>query len=129
MSDHWHYADEIHGAADQHHRHYDTESDSRSLREDLGRAEERIRELEERVSRLERSTPEARRLQYEADLAAAELAASRYDQDAPVGTDRHGPGCQCPYCPGDEEPEESPLARRDTYIGTWSRQDVTRRAE
>jgi hypothetical protein len=27
MSDHWHYADEIHGAADQHHRHYDLESE------------------------------------------------------------------------------------------------------
>ena len=26
-----------------------------------------------------------------------------------------------------EEPEESPLARRDAYIGTWSGQDVTRR--
>jgi hypothetical protein len=29
----------------------------------------------------------------------------------------------------DPEPDESPLARRDAYIGTWSGQDVTRRAE
>jgi hypothetical protein len=27
------------------------------------------------------------------------------------------------------QPEESPLARRDAYIGTWSGQDVTRRTE
>jgi hypothetical protein len=26
-----------------------------------------------------------------------------------------------------EEPEESPLARRDAYVGTWTNQDVTRR--
>lgn len=54
MSDHWHYASDIHGGAEEHHRHYSTESDVRELRslvaglrEDLGRAEERIRELEE----------------------------------------------------------------------------------
>jgi hypothetical protein len=70
--------------------------------------------LEERVSRLEKSTPEAQRLQYEADVAAADLAASGWDQDPPVGADRHGPGCLCPCCPPDED-EESP------------HQDVTRR--
>ena len=101
------------------------------LREDLGRAEEWIRDLEERVSQLERSTPEARQLRHEADLAAADLAAADYVDDPPAGADRHGPGCLCPYCPpGDEEePDESPLARRDAYIGTWSNQDVTRRAD
>jgi hypothetical protein len=46
MSDHWHYADEIHGAAEQHHRHYDTESEIRGLREDLNRALARISDLE-----------------------------------------------------------------------------------
>jgi hypothetical protein len=60
--------------AERHHRHYDLESEIAGLREDLGRALERIRELEDRA-----------------------------------------------------EPEESPLARRDAYIGTWSGQDVTRR--
>jgi hypothetical protein len=30
---------------------------------------------------------------------------------------------------GREEPEESPLARRDAHIGTWSGQDVTRRQQ
>ena len=45
--------------AEKHHRHYDDESTARGLREDLGHAEERIRELEnglrealERVTRL-----------------------------------------------------------------------------
>ncbi len=58
------------------------------------RAAERIKALEERVKTLEAGTPQARQLQYEADLAAADLAASGYD--------RHGPGCPCPYCPPGE---------------------------
>lgn len=65
MSDHYHYgyADEHHShgdyAAERHdhdseyaeryHRHYDDESVAAGLREDLGHAEERIRELEERL--------------------------------------------------------------------------------
>jgi hypothetical protein len=51
VSDHWHYADEIHGAAEQHHRHYDTESEIRGLREDLNRALARISDLESAPSR------------------------------------------------------------------------------
>ena len=56
--------------------------------------------------------------------AAADLAESGYD--------RHGRGCRCSWCDYDDEdqavePEESPLARREAYIGTWSNQDVTRR--
>jgi hypothetical protein len=112
--------------ADEHHRHYDTESEIRGLREDLGRAEERIRELQnqlddafDRIRSLEQQTPQARQLQLEADLAAADLAESGYD--------RHGRDCKCSYCDYDDEPEESPLARRDAYIGTWSNQDVTGR--
>jgi hypothetical protein len=46
VSDRWHYADEIHGAAEQHHRHYDLENLVDGLREDLNRALERIHELE-----------------------------------------------------------------------------------
>ena len=63
MSDHYHYgyADERHSHrgeyaderhdhgsdyAEKYHRHYDDESTARGLREDLGHAEERIRELE-----------------------------------------------------------------------------------
>lgn len=77
MSDHYHYgyADERHDhrgdyAAERHdhdneyaekyHRHYDDESTAEGLREDLGHAEERIRELEDtlnvaigRIARLE----------------------------------------------------------------------------
>ncbi len=63
MSDHYHYehASERHDHreyaearhdhdldyAEKHHRHYDDESVARGLREDLSRAEERIRELED----------------------------------------------------------------------------------
>lgn len=46
---------------------------------------------ERRISNLESQTPQARELQLEADLAAADLAES--------GNDRHGPGCKCPACP------------------------------
>lgn len=42
MTDHYH--DDY---ADRYHRHYDDESTAAGLREDLSRAEERIRELEE----------------------------------------------------------------------------------
>jgi hypothetical protein len=67
-SDHDHrgeYASDNHDHydyADRHHRHYDDESTVSGLREDLGRAEERIRELEndlrdafERIGELERT--------------------------------------------------------------------------
>jgi hypothetical protein len=64
MSDHYHYgyADERHSHrgeyaderhdhsldyAEKYHRHYDDESTASGLREDLGHAEERIRELED----------------------------------------------------------------------------------
>ena len=72
------------------------------LREDLGRAEDRIRELEDRVKALESQTPQAQRLQYEADVAGADLAASGYPEYPPVGASRHGAGCLCPYCPGED---------------------------
>jgi hypothetical protein len=138
---HSHSFYDLYDVAEQHHRHYDLENLIERLREDLNRALGRIAELEreasdalkaagdlgERVRSLERSTPEAQQAQYEADVAAADLAASGYDRDPPVGADRHGPGCQCPYCYDEED--ESPLARRDAYIGTWSNQDVTRRGE
>ena len=102
---HGHYAYEIHGAAEEHHRHRGTESELREmqslvagLREDLSRAEDRIRGLEGQ-------TPQARQLQLEADLAAADLAESGYDRWPPEGADRHGPGCECPEC-YDPEPDE-----------------------
>jgi hypothetical protein len=50
------YADQRHDHdgdyAEKHHRHYDDESAARGLREDLGHAEERIRELENDIRRL-----------------------------------------------------------------------------
>ena len=65
MNDHYHYeyasdrhdhrgdyADQRHDHdldyAEKYHRHHDDESAVRGLREDLGHAEERIREMEER---------------------------------------------------------------------------------
>ena len=102
---HGHYADEIHGAAEEHHRHYDTESELREmtslvagLREGLSRAEDRIRGLEAQ-------TPQARQVRLEADLAAADLAESGHDRWPPEGADRHGPPCQCPNC-SDPEPDQ-----------------------
>jgi hypothetical protein len=104
------YADEghdhYHDYAEKHHRHYDDESAIRGLREDLGHAEERIRELEndlrdafERIRALEGQTPQAQRLQLEADQATADLAESGYD--------RHGRDCQCSHCATDEDwPQE-----------------------
>ena len=109
---HGHYAYEIHGAAEEHHRHYDTESELRELRslvaglrEDLSRAEDRLRGLESQ-------TPQARQLQVEADLAAADLAESGYDRWPPEGAGRYGPGCQGPECfgPGPEEHGPGPEA-------------------
>ena len=50
---------------------------------------------EKRIGQLERSTPQARQLQYEADVAGA---------DALEYEGRHGPGCDCPYC-GTDEPK------------------------
>jgi hypothetical protein len=82
VSDHYHYeyaearhdhrgeyADDRHDHdvdyAEKHRRHYDDESTVRGLREDLGRAEERIRELEdvlrdslERIRALENRQPD-----------------------------------------------------------------------
>jgi hypothetical protein len=53
----------------------------------------------ERIRSLEQQTPQARQVQLEADLAAADLAESGYD--------RHGGDCQCSYCATDEpEPDE-----------------------
>jgi hypothetical protein len=68
-------------------------------------AAERLRpQLDEalkRIASLEGDTPQARQLQYEADLAAADLAESGYD--------RHGRDCRCSYCAiDDEEPEPEP---------------------
>jgi hypothetical protein len=70
--------------------------------------EDGLRDALERISALEAQTPQARQLQLEADLAAADLAGSGYagDYGPPVGAGRHGLGCQCPYCTTDE-PEET----------------------
>lgn len=69
----------------------------------------------DRIDALEKDTPQARQLQLEADLAGADLAESGYrpdDHGPPVGADRHGLECQCPYC-YDEPEEEPPVAEYD----------------
>lgn len=90
------YADQRHDHdgdyAEKYHRHYDDESTARGLRQDLAAAEERIRELQddlrdalERIRALEGQTPQARQLQLEADLAAADLAESGHDRECDPG--------------------------------------------
>jgi chromosome segregation ATPase len=95
VSDHWHYSSDIHGGADQHHRHYDLEREDDSLRQEIGNLREaaqslsselaaaftRIGELETRIASLEGDTPQARRLQYELDMTLADNAASGYRDD------------------------------------------------
>jgi hypothetical protein len=69
----------------------------------------------DRIRALEGQTPQAGRLQLEATRPRPTLP----NPDT-TGTRR---GCRCSYCACDEdEPEESPLARRDACIGTWSGQ-------
>jgi hypothetical protein len=60
-----------------------------------------------------RVTPQARQLQYEADLAAAGYRDDEYG--LPIGASRHGLGCQCPYC-YDEPDEEPPVAEYDSGL-------------
>jgi hypothetical protein len=112
VSDHWHHASEIQGAADdrhahpdlerdissvesdlRNHRHYDLERESQSvagyvttlrremvnLRRELDHVIADLRRAQERIRDLEQQTPEARQLQLEADIAAADLAESGYD--------------------------------------------------
>lgn len=101
MNDHSHYeyADDRHDHdldyAEKHHRHYDDESTARGLREDLGRAEERIRELEDglrdalnRIHVLEDLQP---------DYAGPEAAV-------------HEPDERLSHTPGDTRPCRSPQA-------------------
>jgi hypothetical protein len=111
---HGHDVYEIHGVAEEYHRHHDTESELSELRslvaglrEDLGRAEDRL-------AGLEAQTPQARQLQLEADLAAADLAASGDGRCPPQGAARHGPGCRCPWCPGPEPDEPGPGPQAET---------------
>lgn len=49
-----------------------------NLQRDLAEARQQIKKLEGRLKALEADTPQARQLQYEADLAVADLAASGY---------------------------------------------------
>jgi len=51
-ADHWHYASDIHGGAEEHHRHYDTEREIEQLRRELAAAVESIRELAADVRQL-----------------------------------------------------------------------------
>ena len=98
MSDHHHheYASDHHDhrgqyAEDRHdgdyaalrHRHYDLEREDDRLQALLREMDGRLTELRSdlegalgRIRELEQQTPQARRLQYEADLAAADLAES-----------------------------------------------------
>jgi len=111
------YAEERHDHdndyAGKHHRHYDLERDTEGargqidalrqvidlMREHMGELSRGLDDALGRIADLEKQTPQARQLQLEADLAAADLAESGYD--------RHGRDCQCSYCATDEEPEHA----------------------
>ena len=99
-SDHWHYARDIHGAAEEHHRHYDLERDIEGSKEhehDAGKIhvgsskgylpdvltdlENRLQAALDRIAALERQTPAALRSQRELDETLADNAAAGYGQD------------------------------------------------
>ena len=44
-NDHWHYAGDIHGGAEEHHRHYDLERDDETAQRDIRGLQEDVREL------------------------------------------------------------------------------------
>jgi len=84
------YADERHDHdvdyAEKHHRHYDLEREDERLKTLIDRCQAALRELREeleeaqgRIRQLEAQTPEARQLELEADIAAADAADSGYD--------------------------------------------------
>ncbi len=69
--------------AGRHHRHYDLEREDDRLQAVLREMDTRLGELRSDleaalglIAELEGQTPQAQRLQYEADLAAADLAES-----------------------------------------------------
>jgi hypothetical protein len=65
------------------------------LRQDIRELRGQLETAITRIRALEAGTPQARQLQAEADLAAADLAES--------GHDNHGSDCQCPYCYADPD--------------------------
>ncbi len=90
------YADERHDHdLDYAERHQQAVT---CLRAEVAGLRRQLDEALDRIGDLEKQTSQARQLQLEADLAAADLATSGYD--------RHGRGCQCPYCPPDEPEAE-----------------------
>ena len=106
------YADDGHDHYDyarEHHRHYDLENDDEkasrritALQDEVDGLRGQLAAALGRIGDLEKQTPQARQLQIEADLAAADLAESGYD--------RRGRGCRCPFCyydpeEGDDQPE------------------------
>ena len=78
--------------AELHHRHYDLEREDKTpgketheLREEILRLHSRLDDALERIRALEGQTPQARQLQLEADLEAADLAESGYDRECDPG--------------------------------------------
>ncbi|MGH3222572.1 MAG: hypothetical protein ACRDPY_28400 [Streptosporangiaceae bacterium] len=120
------YAEERHDHdldyAEKHHRHHDLETGDKTaqqaitcLRAEVVELRRQLDDALDRIAALEKQTPQARQLQLEADQAAADLAASGYrldDYGPPVGADRHGRDCRCPYC-YDEPEEEPPVVEYD----------------
>jgi predicted nucleic acid-binding Zn-ribbon protein len=96
------YADDRHDHgldyAERHHRHHDLETDDKTaqqaitcLRDEVAELRRRLDALD-RIGDLEKQTPQAQQLQLEADLAAADLAASGYDRYDEPEPDDYDPG-------------------------------------
>jgi hypothetical protein len=93
------YADERHDHdpdyAEKHHRHFDDERaidalrrELRELREALAGYKRDLADARARIRDLEEQTPEARQLELEADIAAADAADSAYRYPLPEDYER-----------------------------------------
>ena len=133
------YAEERHDHdidyAALHHRHYDDESTARGLREDLGRAEERIRELED-AARQWRQDAEGRIRALEDDLRGVLAFIRVLDRLRPTcvicrdaTADRqtvNGPACT--DCVGDLPDDGPDPDRPETWAFTKAQGDQAERA-
>jgi len=86
------YAERYHG-----HDHADRDHDHQDLLEQIHELGERLDAAVARIRELEGQTPQARQLQLEADLAAADLAESGYDREYDPGPEVDDEGRMSEY--------------------------------
>jgi hypothetical protein len=118
------YAEERHWHHDLEHADETAQQEIRGLREDVRDLRSQLDGALERIGALEKQSPQARQLQYEADLAMADLAESGYRDDEyrpPVRAGRHGLGCQCPYCYEEPEDDQGVIPEPQTGVAAMQR--------